>query len=280
MTEEELAQKQKELREKLRDGRTTKTSASSANTLPTSRTDDKSTGSNHQEAGTTIKGIGVTSPTLGGNNTKTGSNGQRAQDESKRSGQSDGRHSDHDGSVTESNSRSRDDSGSTAKVVIERLDDIPYRDFDYEEKLNEPPPIEERNDEYVKETIKKAKGFFKGRQGRKPLSDAEAKHYAESLPDLLIDYGGYLDKGIAWYSKQSLEDMGEIWGNLSELEAEQLTRILIKRGKRNGETADFIRNMEEGKDWIGTAIIVVPRAMRTSEELKKAPRRPRKGFLR
>ena len=269
---EDIKQRIEALKEEKEDGRTRKTDTSSADTLSISGTDVKSAGSTDKEAGTAKQSVRNRSTVIGRSDSQAGDNGQRAQNIIERKREGTGGYSNDNTGPAKDSAPTRTGGGA---IVVERLDDVPYRDFDYEPPEEEPiePTKKEKNNQYFKDSFKKAKGFFREKKHHTPLSEEEAKHYEETLPELLIDYGEYTDKAIAWYSKQAEDEMGPIWGDLSQDEANTVTRILIKRGKRNGHTANFIRNLEEGYDYIALGIIVVPRAMRTSEEIKKSPRR-------
>jgi len=271
---EEIEKRARAIKEQIEErGRTIKAYTSGTDTLSVDRADEQSTGTSDKKTRATSKSVRAHTNRTRGNTNETGADGQQSQNILERKRESTGGSSNDNTSTPESDHTTGD---GRRRITIERLDEVPVRDFDYVPPEEEEPTNEEKNTEYFKEQVHRARGFFKGRQRKeksKPLNEKEAKHYEEVLPDLIISYGEYADKGIAWYSKQDIDEMGDIWGDLSNEEANCITRILIKRGKRNGVTADFVRNLEEGYDYIALGVIIVPRMMKTSEEIKKSPRK-------
>ena len=270
---EEIEKRTRALKEKMEErGRTIEAYTSGADTVSASGTDVKSPGTGDQTAGTAVKSPRAHTSRARGNTDTPGTDGQQFKDILERERALLGGLGDDHTGTPKSDDTTRD---SGSRITIERLDDVPVRDFDYVPPEEQEPTVEEKNTQYFREQTSRAKGFFRGRprEKSKPLNEKEAKHYEEVLPELIISYGEYADKGIAWYSKQDIDEMGVIWGDLSTEEATCITRILIKRGKRNGLTADFVRNLEEGYDYISLGVIIVPRMMKTSEEIKKSPRK-------
>lgn len=105
------------------------------------------------------------------------------------------------------------------------------------------------------------------------LSAKEAEELREPLIAALIDYGGYADRFIRMQAKEP--DLPDIWGDMTELEAGVLARIMIRRGQKNAAAAGVVRTMANSNDYISAAIIVVPRVIRTAETLT-AQRKARK----
>lgn len=222
------------------------------------------------------KSIGDNEPTISRTTDKTRGDRQLLKDKLEHARGINRRSSDDSISKPESSNGSR---GGSRELAIERLDEIPTRDFGLEEKEKEEKEEEKKKKEKVtKEKFQetaiavKQKVFKPG----KVLTEEEAESFSEVLPDALIDYGDYIDKYIRWKTNQSEEEMLPIWGDLSNEEAQTLTRVLIRRGKKNAVAAELVRELANGYDYIATAVIVVPRAMKTNFEMRKAPRKEKR----
>lgn len=159
---------------------------------------------------------------------------------------------------------------------LERIDEIPERiDNEIPAPIAQAAPIpikrpvgrprKEETPEKVKTPV------FK----RGVLSAGEAQGLQEPLAAALIDYGTYLDKALRMYTADP--EMPDIWGDLTDLEASVIGRIMIRRGQRNAAAAELVRNMVEGSDYVNAAVVIVPRAMRTAQTMRAAAPRRGKG---
>ncbi|HWS82800.1 MAG TPA: hypothetical protein VN207_00925 [Ktedonobacteraceae bacterium] len=122
-------------------------------------------------------------------------------------------------------------------------------------------------------TIKKA--IFKKKT---VLTEKEAEEYKKPLMSALQSYGEYYDKYIRWKTQQPA--MGDIWGNITDFEAEAMANIMIRRGMRNAQAAEAVRNIINGEDYVSVGAMFVPRIMATVEEMKKVPPKPKKRRAR
>jgi hypothetical protein len=102
-----------------------------------------------------------------------------------------------------------------------------------------------------------------------PLSEKEAKAMEDTLPRCLQSYGEYLDQVIHW--KSQVETPLDIWGDLTDMEARCLSNILIRKARNSGHVADVVRNITNGEDYVAVGVMMVPRVMKTVEELRKSP---------
>jgi len=114
--------------------------------------------------------------------------------------------------------------------------------------------------------------IFPGGKGS-TLTNQEAKELLSPLAAALVDYGGYVDKFLQYRTQDP--SMPDIWGDLTELEATILAKLMIRRGQKSAGAAAVVRNMVAGDDYIQAAIIIVPRVMRTVEATRRIPRKPR-----
>jgi|SRR5579872_1191400 len=106
------------------------------------------------------------------------------------------------------------------------------------------------------------------------LTEKEASEYKKPLMSALQSYGEYYDKYIRWRTQQP--DMTDIWGNITDFEAEAMANIMIRRGMRNAQAAEAVRAMINGEDYVSVGVMFVPRVMATVEEMKKVPPKPKK----
>lgn len=300
---ESAIDKAEALREELRSGR--RTNKTSSDTIGHSEITDGSIGSGVQIAG---RDNGKAKRDTAG----TRSNKRSAKEIVERVRQGSRRHGNNGGSASNGDQPGRGDTAAaTTGVAIERLDDVPTR-IDNEIPLPAPVIGRYREDyakterggkymyyliadrsqiitpeEYkalphadesksssnfagITENIKKVTDtLLPGGKGS-TLSNAEAKEYAEPLAAALVDYGGYLDKFLQMRSGDPL--MPDVWGDLTEMEAAVLARIMIRRGQKNAAAAEMVRTLVNGDDYIQSALIVVPRIIKTTEVLRSSRR--------
>lgn len=263
---EQIEDKVEALREELRDGRRVNQTGKSA--IGYSESADGQTGSSLQ----TVRRNNRKASADGGssNSNKRGTN---KESERVRPGR---RRSSNNGSGDTNRSlETANDTGRTSGG-IERVDDIPER-IDNELPLPAIPvsgikkpvgkPRKEESEPRVKQPL------FK----RGTLSQQEAAEYQEPLEAALVDYGSYADKALRLYTHDP--SMPDIWGDLTDLEAKVLARLMIRRGQQNAAAAEVVRNMIQGTDYISAAIIIVPRVMHTAETLRKMPRKKKGGVV-
>lgn len=108
---------------------------------------------------------------------------------------------------------------------------------------------------------------------RATLTEKEATTYAEALPHCLMSYGEYVDQALNQWTK--IEDPIDKWNNLSELEAGSIANILIRKGQKSGQAAEFVRSLINYEEYVVVGVAMVPRIIKTVEEMKRAPRRRR-----
>lgn len=304
MIENETDEKVTALREELRNGRRTNKTSEGAERY--SEGPDGQVGSSIQEVRRDDKA------TRGNRSASTGN--KRSAKEIAQRVRSSGRRYGNDGSSpSDGNKPSERDSGRTVSA-IERLDDVPVRIDNTIElpppivgKYREDYTKTERGGKYMYYLVadrsqvitpeeykalpsekdakassnaggitEKLKDFgesiFPGGKGS-TLTNAEARDLLEPLAAALIDYGGYLDKFLQMRTHSV--DMPDIWGDMTEMEANVLARLMIRRGQKNAAAAEVVRNVVHGDDYIQAAIIVVPRVIKTAEALRSVPRKPK-----
>jgi hypothetical protein len=64
---------------------------------------------------------------------------------------------------------------------------------------------------------------------------------------------------------------------MDEEEIETLARMMLRRGQRSPAAANAVRNIVDGADYIDTAVIMVPRVIKTMQQVNKRPRAEKKG---
>lgn len=137
-------------------------------------------------------------------------------------------------------------------------------------KSEEPTPIEA-----LRERVRGVTG--KG----KTISEKEAAELQESLPAALEDDFRYLDEWL-WSRQAAVDkdfsevDKQPVWSNLDEDEIEALTRIMIKGSKKSPAMAAITRAAVDSRDYVVTAAIVVPRAKKTLDIVRKTHRPAKK----
>ena len=104
----------------------------------------------------------------------------------------------------------------------------------------------------------------------KPLSQSEALKLAETLPACLIDYGMYADRAIHHISK--VEHPIDIWSDLTLDEAKAICNILIRKGMTSGYAAELVRTISNTKDYVTAGVVILPRFIKSVEELRQMPR--------
>lgn len=135
-----------------------------------------------------------------------------------------------------------------------------------------PLPDGQTQQKQEQETTQK-KRFFKGSKEGEVLSELEAERLKEPLCAAIKDDCKYLDEALWWYSHDAAQP--QIWSDLDREEIETLATVLLKRGQRNAATANFVRNVVDSSDYINTAIILVPRFIKTTQQVAKRPRKQR-----
>lgn len=142
---------------------------------------------------------------------------------------------------------------------------------DFDVPLPKRPVGRPRKEQVIEKVADVKKAFFKKKT---PLTEKEAEEYKRSLPAIIQSYGEYADKYISWKTQQT--DMPDVWGNITDFEAQALANILIRRGVKNAQAAEVVRNMVAGEDYVSVGVMLVPRIIATTEEMKKVPPKPRK----
>lgn len=173
---------------------------------------------------------------------------------------SDSRRFEHD------SSESPDGSRQTRRVGLER--------GDIYDPLIEPldKPLGTARREQVKGTLGAVKNAIFRKSGS-TLTKKEADEYYEPLKAAIIDNGASLDQLIAWKTGKPLTY--DIWGNITEFEAESLAKIMIKRGMDNPQAASIVRKFIDSKDYITVCVMMVPRVQMTVEVLRATEREKR-----
>lgn len=113
----------------------------------------------------------------------------------------------------------------------------------------------------------------------KTLSEKEALDLFEPFTAALMDFGVYADKGLRLSTPLSEDE--DIWGNLTQDEAESLAKPLLQWGQRSPEVAFAVRTAVHVKDYAALLVIIGPRVMRTEQVIRQAralPKRPRRKF--
>lgn len=208
----------------------------------------------NRPAGSGIQDAGRDNGAPGRNGAAAPNDQRSSESKSKRKRQGGGRPGNDGGSAADGSKQAADARATSAS--IEAVDPVL-------------PPTRDNVIPIDKKPAKERKPLFpKGL-----LSAAEAKEYQEPLAAALIDYGGYVDR---YLRTRAGADMPDIWGDLTQLEADVLARVMIRRGQRNAVAASVVRNVVESSDYVQAIIIVVPRVIKTSEMLVP-PRKRRVG---
>ncbi len=197
-----------------------------------------------------------------------------SQNKPKRVRYSGRRPGDHDAGAPDSYGRPESSPTARSRVGgIERADPIPERiDNDLPGQPGaKQKPEKSRLEQAVESGVKLKKQFFRA---GKILSEQEAKNLLEPLTQAIMDYGDY---GDSYLRGQTHDPTVIIWGDLTQLEASTIARILIRRGQRNAAAAELVRGMVNGLDYISAAIIVVPRVIRTADTLQRLPKKRKRG---
>ncbi len=303
---EELDEKVAALREELRDGRRFNQTGESAI--------GHGTGANEQ-ARSGVQATGRNNATAKRDRSTTASNKRSSQEIAQRVRQSSGRPGNDGSSTSDGNIQGQGNSGSAVTAAIERLDDVPVRidnelplppekpsgrckeDYaptrrggksvyylladksqtitqeEYKALPREGDASKPESSGGLADGLKKVSDtIFPGGKGT-TLTNQEAKDLLAPLANALVDYGGYVDKFLQYRTHDP--GMPDIWGDLTELEATVLARLMIRRGQKSPAAAAVVRQMVESDDYIQAAIIVVPRVMRTVEATRRIPRKPR-----
>jgi hypothetical protein len=253
---DEVVDKVTALREELRNGR---------RASQTGSTHVENTGDRNAESGSVLQIVPGSRGQDSSQGSSNGSAGRSVEEKSLRERSADRR-------LSESNSRANDPlSGTTAanarsagRLVAE--DPIPSR-------LPEPQVIEEkrgRGRPPKEPDAQPVKIPHPGKVGS-ALSKKEVEDLKEPLMAALRDDCQYLDEFLWWYSKDP--EKPQIWSDLDDEEIEVLTRMLLRRGERSPVAANAVRNIVDGADYISTAVIMVPRMIKTMQQTTKRPPR-------
>ena len=106
------------------------------------------------------------------------------------------------------------------------------------------------------------------------LTDAEIRELAEPLRETLQKFGEYADEGL-WLLNPN-EKGNNIWGDLTDDQAELLAKYLLIGGKQSPVIAVGIRQAVYWKDYAALAAILGPRIRKTQRLIETAPPRPKK----
>jgi hypothetical protein len=108
------------------------------------------------------------------------------------------------------------------------------------------------------------------------LSKAEAEEMKETLAAALADDFRYLDEYLASRLKNTHpdEEFSAIWDNLDEDEIQKLTSVMVRGGQHNPAMATVARGLVNSRDYVVTAAIVLPRAKKTLDVVRKTHRPP------
>lgn len=106
------------------------------------------------------------------------------------------------------------------------------------------------------------------------LTEQEIRELAEPFREALKDIGGYTDQGL-WVLNPN-EKGNDIWGDLTDLEAELLAKHLFKLGQKSPVVAVAIRETVHLKEYAALVAIILPRVRKTKRLVDTAPPRPRK----
>jgi hypothetical protein len=244
---QEEAQK---LRERLRDERTVSTNEGSRSASKGRRSSDAAFGSIGED-------FRADSGTISGDTKNARSSDRGSKVSSKRGRQDNGRSLDNGGGLADGDLEA---SRRTGLVRADPILELPKRG-----------PGRPRKEEIIDKAVEIKKTIFKKRS---PLSEKEAQEYKEPLMSAIQSYGEYADKYVRWRTEQP--EMAEIWGDIMDFEAEALANIMIRRGMKSAHAAEAIRSMIAGEDYISVGVMLLPRIIRTTEEMKKIPAKPRK----
>lgn len=257
MDEQKTVQEEaQELREKLRNERNI-----SANK------GDRSTGKGRRSTDATIrsdsKNLGGNSSGTFGNSEDVGSFDRSAEGRTQRSGSNNGRSFDYGSSIADGGYQTP--GRATGLVRADPITEMPVKRG----------PGRPRKEQVIDKAAEIKKAIFKKKT---PLTEKEATEYKEPLMHAMQSYGEYADRYIKWRTQQI--DMADIWGNITDTEAEALANIMIRRGMKSAHAAETVRNMVNGEDYISVAVMVVPRVIATTEEMKKVPPKPKRSKRR
>lgn len=201
--------------------------------------------------------------TFGGNTEDVGGFDRSTKGSSKRSGQNNGRSFDYGSSIADGGYQTP--GRATGLVRADPITEMPVKRG----------PGRPRKEQVIDKAAEIKKAIFKKKT---PLTEKEATEYKEPLMHAMQSYGEYADRYIKWRTQQI--DMADIWGNITDTEAEALANIMIRRGMKSAHAAETVRNMVNGEDYISVAVMVVPRVIATTEEMKKVPPKPKRSKRR
>lgn len=157
---------------------------------------------------------------------------------------------------------------------MQRGDDVPERTIEPEpQPLRGRKPVREKAEKVavaVDKTPRKA--ILPWFENARLMSAQEAERLHDPLKAALRDLFKYSDEGIAWYCGVDPETMPPIWSNLDNDEYESLAHVLLSQAQRSPEAAEFVRGVVNSDDYIVAGIIVVPRAIQTTQMLAQAHR--------
>lgn len=256
MTDNEIKDEATKLREELRNVRRNGGSQGNPGARQGSGSTDASQRSNSED-------IGADAGRPSGNAETLARGNRGAKGRFERGGQDNGRSLDDRGGAA-----IRDDQAANTSLGLIRADIAANEPLQTKRPVGRPPKIVE---DAVDKATKVKTALFKKKS---PLTEKEAKDYQESLTRVIQSYGEYADGFVKWRTQDP--NMPDIWGNLTDIEAQCLANIMLRRGVKNEHAAETVRAMLNGEDYVSVGVMMIPRVIATTEQMKKAPRRQRK----
>lgn len=135
-------------------------------------------------------------------------------------------------------------------------------------------PVGRPRKEQVQGTLDSIKKAIFSKKGS-VLTKKEADEYHEPLVRAIQDTGSSLDKVIEVWAQKKLEY--EIWGNITDFEAEATAKIMIKRGMKDPYAAEAVRKFIDIEDYIAVSVMAIPRIQWTVEFKRAADRERREN---
>ncbi|SRR5712691_3996980 len=106
------------------------------------------------------------------------------------------------------------------------------------------------------------------------LSEAEVKALEEPLITAIRDNLIYLDQYL-WMKSEGPEGLQQpIWSDMSDVEITCIVHVLLRQGTKSPAAAQTARAIANGNDYLTTAIVLIPRMMKTINIVK--PKRGKK----
>lgn len=246
------------VRQELRDGR---------RTSQTAKSDVKDAGNNATQHGSQLKVLPGKSSGAGQADRNKHSVPGSVEEKSVRERSADRR-------LSENNSRANDPVSSTTTANTRTVgaltadEPIPSRLPELPGTAEKRGPGRPRKEPDEESAFAKFKAPFK--EG-KVLSKKEVEELREPFMGALRDDFKYLDEALWWWSHDGSEP--QIWSDLDNEEIEVIARTMLRRGERSPAAALAVRNIVDGSDYINTAVIMVPRLIKTAQQVNKRPRK-------